>query len=131
MDINEIIVKSINSYDIEAILRESVNDIVLDIVSKDVREQIKLKVKESINIIISEEISKVLAGEIHTDDGWGRKESYVSFEMLFKKSFREKLNDSWDMKKTIENHIKQYTEKLFKDSYQDVANKMAEVLLKK
>jgi len=108
MDIEKIIQGRIEDIDVEAIVR----DIVTDLIRAEAQKQVKRITDEKATELIVTAIKSVLyRGEVKTNDGWGKTETYPNFEALFKCVLHKKLAVSWDMqglvKKVIEEKVAQ------------------------
>jgi len=94
------------------------------------KEMLKPKCVTSAEALIESEIEKCMDKEVETDDGWGKKNKYESFEMLFRKTIKGKLNGSWEMKRVIENLVKERCASLMKKEYGAVCEKITDELTK-
>ena len=94
---------------------------------KDVFKQtVAPKCKEVAGARIEAEIEKCLDGEVHTDDGWGKRKQYSSFEDLFKATLKERLDGTWEMKQTITRLVEKRCASLIKQEYDKVCDKALE-----
>lgn len=127
-----------NNEMIENIIRESVNEYIDEYsVERALKEVIKDKIQNKLETFtneyikgkIDEAIDLVLKGEIKTDDGWGKKEHYDSFEDMFKVKFNEKLNNTWEIKRIIENTVKERLDNLFKEKTKEITAKIQDMVL--
>ena len=123
---------------IEKIIRENIESrladfdysvVISDFVRKIARDKIESIVNIKINEIIDNEIKNVLAGEIDTDNGWGDRKHYNSFEDLFKLTFNEKLNSTWEIKRVIEKTIQDNVDKLIKNKAKELTTKIQDLVL--
>jgi hypothetical protein len=110
LNIEGYIQKQLEGVDIQDLVESEIKRLVSD----DIRKAISLTVKTHIDRIVKTEIEIAMAGEVLTNDGWGKKNKYESFQALFKELFKKRLDESWDMKKLIENAIKERVDYLFK-----------------
>ena len=120
---------------IESLVRERVEEMDLGrmvrdeiraIVGKEVREHIAAAVKEQVNAIIGDAIAEIMAGPTTTDDGWGNRKEFPAFEDLFKKAFLEKMNQTWDIKRTIEQKVNERVSSLINQRYMEVITKIVD-----
>lgn len=123
---------------IEKIIRENIESrlvdfdystVISDFVSEIARDKINSIVNIKINEIIDNEIKNILAGEIDTDNGWGDRKHYNSFEDLFKLTFNEKLNSTWEIKRVIEKTIQDHVDKLIKNKTKELTTKIQDLVL--
>jgi hypothetical protein len=127
MDTTELVQQMLDGVDIEALVRSEVRKLI----DRNVQEAIKSTVLRFTNEMVEKEINIVLKAEpIKTDDGWGKREEYENFEELFKKHFRDKLNNDWEMKKTIDGYVKQHIEKLYESQYKVAVEKVISEMTK-
>ena len=97
---------------------------IKNLISTDIRKQITKAVRDQIDILIKDEIDIYLSGPVDTDDGWGKKVYYESFEMLFKKEFNERIKATYDVKRIIEKRVSEQVKSLFTDRYEEVIDKI-------
>ena len=125
INLEEYLKDALADIDISQIVRQE----IVKLVRSEANSEIKRFVKGAIGQIVENEINSILGEPIETDDGWGKKESYQSFEDLFKKEFRAKMNSSWEMKQAIEKHVKARVASLFDDSLKEVVDRIASELV--
>jgi flagellar motor switch protein FliG len=125
---------------LEQILEERIAEIdVKSIVKDEVRRQVSDDVRRKIRDCVSEKVSEMIKTEfeiqmkkpVQTDDGWGKRETYKTFEDLFRQKFVEKMNNTYEVKREIEKYVSASVNALFKESYKDVVQKVATEMLKK
>jgi hypothetical protein len=126
MDIEKYIVSQLEAIDI----REIVVGEVHQAVSEDIRQKISEVIRTKINSIVDEEIELALSKGITTDDGWGKRVQYKSFEELFKQEFRAKFDNTWEVKNTIEKVVKEKVNTLFTASFKEVTDKIVAELVR-
>lgn len=128
MDINieKLVQERIEDMDMTGLARDEIRDHI----RRNTVVQIQKIIEEEVRAIIKEEIAKVMAGEVKTDDGWGKKETYPSFEDLFKQVFQKKMNDSWDAKREIERQVAAKVDALVKGEMNAVVSKIVDALIK-
>lgn len=124
MTIEDLIKEQIENLDVKNLVQIEIRKLISD----DVKREITKSVKDGVKNIIDTEIEICMSKEILTDDGWGKKESYTSFEELFKKQFRAALDSSYEMKRTIENHVKSKTESLVKEQSKQIIEALLKTL---
>lgn len=119
--LRENIENQLKDYDFNYQIREIIRDIFI--------EKIELNVNKIIDKKLEVEIQNVLKGEIDTNDGWGRKKHWDSFETMFKSKFNEKMNEDWGMKTLIRTTIEERLDRLFKEKTKDVTEKIQDMVL--
>jgi hypothetical protein len=112
--------------DLKDIIVTEVRRAISEGVAKDIVEKIS-SVSES---LITDEIQKVLAGEVKTNDGWGKKETYPSFEDLFKSKLGDKLKDRYEVGKIIDKKVNERVASLFNQDYNKVIEKIVDEISK-
>ena len=118
----------------EKMVRESIDNYVenctFEYQFRDViREKLSSKADKLITEKLESEIQNVLNGEINTDDGWGKRKHWDSFEDLFKDKFKEKMDKDWDMRRTIEKTIEERIDQLFKARTKEITEKIQNMVL--
>ena len=126
MEIEKLIEKQIAGIDYEYLVRDEIRRSLTGDIKREIHSVIKNRVEELINL----EIDIVLSGKVFTDDGWGKKGQYDSFETLFKSVFHEKLNSSWDMKRLLENKVKERVSALFENKKAEAVEKVVDEMTK-
>lgn len=120
--LDDYLMQEIRNIDVSEIVRGEVYRQIGD----EIKRQIAKAVRDGVDKIVLTEIEIVMSKPVETDDGWGKRAKYASFEELFKKEFREKLDNNWDMKRILEKAVKDRVEELFKKSYADVTKKITD-----
>lgn len=123
--IEEIVKNKVEELDVEEMVREY----VYEIVKNTIQESIKKQTKDYVELVIVNEFNEQMAKPLKTDDGWGKKESYDSFEDLFKTEFKKKLSDSWDIKNKINEIVKIKVSELYEKNKANVINNIANSLV--
>jgi len=126
MDIEKYIEDQLQEIDIKAI----VIGIVRDQAKSEVFATIKRLTEQEISTIIKKEIEIALSQSLETDDGWGKREKYDSFEDIFRKVFAEKLAASYEVKKTIKKMVEDKVGKLYEQNKQEAIKKVVTELTK-
>ena len=124
---------------IEALVKEKIEDVdVGSLVRSEIRKELSGDIKRSIKEVMRCEIGDIIRTEIDivmttlpisTDDGWGKKEEFVSFEELFKKEFYSRLNSSWEMKKEVSKVVKAHVESLFNRHEENINKYVVEKII--
>lgn len=102
---------------------------VKEVIHKKVESKLSSKINSYIENKIDEAIDQVLKGEINTDDGWGKREHFNSFEDMFKQRFNKKLNEDWEIRNIISKTVKERLDELFKKKAKEVSTKIQDMVL--
>jgi len=124
MDIEQYIEDQLQNIDIKAI----VIGIVRDQAKSEVFATIKRLTEQEVSTIIKKEIEIALSQTLETDDGWGHREKFDSFEDMFRKVFAEKLKASYEIKKTLKKMVEEKVEKLYEQNKKDAIGKVVKEL---
>jgi hypothetical protein len=109
-------------------LEHMVKGIVRDVISAEVRAQVKPIIEKEVTQIIAEEIKKVFTTETIIDYGWGSREVFPTFEALFKKQFKAKLDSQYEVKKIISDLVKERVTSLINQDYAKVVETIVDTL---
>lgn len=109
INLEDYIKEQLNEIDVAEIVRQEVKNEI----NSTIKRELKKWTEEKVNGLIETEIEIALDKKVHTDDGWGNKKTYDSFEHLFKTVFQEKLNSSYEIKNLISRHVKDSVDKLY------------------
>lgn len=124
MTIEDLIKEQIEKLDIKSLVMSEIRRLVSD----DVKRSIAKTTDDEIQKIIKTEIEICLQKPVQTDDGWGQNKTYTSFEEMFKIHFKGALDKSYDIKRTIENHVKQECDKLVKQNTTQIVDALKKQL---
>lgn len=128
MDIKKIVEqqveKEVQDFNFKEIIQAEVRNIIKNGVGKEIIESVSLVAKH----MIAEEVRIALDGEVTTDDGWGKKVTYPSFEGLFRAKFRKEMEEKYEVKKEIERQVAQRVASLIKQDYTKVIEKIVDEL---
>jgi len=120
MKIDDKTIETLLKNSIEKELKEfDLKDMVKDFIDNYMKHKLKDFADDYIREKVNESINEALSKEINTDDGWGRREHYDNFEDMFKQKFNEKLNTDWEMKRQIEQVVRERLDELFKKKTRD------------
>lgn len=126
LTVERLVRERIDQMDIEYYVRESVRALVSD----QVKAAIKPILDQELKIIIQNEIEIIFTTEVTTDDGWGNRVTYSTFEALFKAEFQKKLNDTYQVKRTIEGLVKDRVTALINQEYSTVVETIVDTITK-
>lgn len=118
MTIEDLIKEQIEQLDIKELVQNEIRRLVSD----DVKREITKATKEEVQRIITTEVEIQMSKGVKTDDGWGKKESYNSFEEMFKKYFAEALNGKYEIQRIVKEHITNETKKLVDAKTAEIVN---------
>lgn len=126
MDIQEYFTKQIENINLEDMVRDAVRNQV----KSDICATIKRLTEQEVSEIIKKEVDITLNKPVKTDDGWGKKKDWDSFEQLFKSVFAERLDNSWDMKSLLEKKVKEKVEALIEQNKKEAIDKVVKEITK-
>lgn len=107
-----------------------VREVVSSFITSEVRKQISVVVSEQAESLVAAQLSALLDGEVTTDDGWGKRKHYESFDALFKETLHNNLNNSYEVKKTIDKQVSSRVDALIKQDLNAVVEKIVDELTK-
>lgn len=125
MDFNKYIEQQVQEIDIAAMVRQEIREQI----GSQFQREYKSAIRNGIDQIIRDEIEVCMREPIKTDDGWGNRTTYSSFEDLFKKEFRERLSKTYEVNRTIEKQVKEYVATLFNNEYKQVVDSIVNGLV--
>lgn len=114
--------RELEETDIKGVIEATVRDSIRNGVGKEIISGVNAVAKH----MIAEEVRKALDGEVRTDDGWGKRNVYTSFEELFRATFKKAIDDKYEVKKEIERLVKQRVESLIKQDYNRILEKIVD-----
>lgn len=121
MTLEEIVTQKIEEIDVS----EMVSNFIQKMISDNVRREIDRQVKEKVSDLIQIEFDIQMKKPIETNDGWGKKEKYDSFEELFRKHFRASMDNTWEVKNKIERMVKDRVDEMVKAYSSKICEKAA------
>jgi hypothetical protein len=124
INIEEMVKREIEEMDIPSIVKSIVNKLISD----DVRKEINKIVQESCKRMVNAEIMKQLDGEVETDNGWGDRKKFNSFEDMFRAEFKKRLDGQYEIKRVIESAVKEKVSDLFKEKQKEAIDKVVKEL---
>ena len=116
--IEDFIKEQIEQLEIKGLVQNEIRRLISD----DVKREIMKVTKEEIQRIVRTEIEIQMSKGVKTDDGWGKKENFSSFEEMFKKHFAEALNNRYEMQNVIRDHITKETKKLVEQKTKEIVD---------
>ena len=122
MTFEQFLEKQIQGVDLEEIVRQEIRNMI----SADTRAAIRDIVNKKIETMIVDEFETVISGKVETDDGFGDRQEFESFEELFKKTFRERLNKTYEVKRLLDNLMKDRIDRFLNDNRKDVVKKFVD-----
>jgi hypothetical protein len=127
MTIEDLIRGQIEQFDIKELVQIEIRRLISD----DVKREITKSTKDEVQKIIRTEVEIVMSKGVQTDDGWGKRESYTSFEQMFKKYFAEALNTRYEIQSIVKKHITEETKRLVELKTEEIVNALRTQLLPK
>jgi hypothetical protein len=124
INIESLVKERIEDMDLDDMVREAINGLI----TKQVKDEIVKVVQRECLRMVETEIVKCMEGEVKTNDGWGKKETFESFEILFKKTITEKLKGGWEAEKIIAKKVAERVDSIMKDQYAAVVEKIVNEL---
>jgi dihydroneopterin aldolase len=124
MTIEDLIKGQIEQLDIKELVQSEIRRLVSD----DVKREISKATKEEVQRIIKVEVEIQMSKGIKTDDGWGKKENFNSFEDMFKKHFSELLNSKYEIQRVVKDHITTETKKLVESKTKEIVKALSDSL---
>lgn len=120
--VKENIEKEISECEIKEMARDTIRELIVS--------NLKQITKEKVDMIIEDEIKRVLSGSIDTDNGWGDKKHFDSFEDFFKIEFSKKMENTWEMQRIIQKTVENKLNELFKKKTKEVTTTIQSMVLK-
>lgn len=127
-DLTEYIEEQLKEIDIKEIVENEVRKAVTEEIKKTVKDTIYDSIKTEADKIMRKELELALKNEVQTNDGWGKIKTYPSFEDLFRQTFHDKLNATWEVKRTIEKTVKDKVDQLYTESGKDFMNAFSDYI---
>ena len=94
MTLEEILKEQIENIDVEQIVKDQVSQAI----SQRMYSSLENIIKDELRNIIKVEAEKIMfSGPIKTNDGWGKKEEYPSFDEMFKTLFKKSLDSKYEI----------------------------------
>jgi hypothetical protein len=124
VNIESLLREKLEEMDLNHMVRNEINSLI----SESVKEEIKKVVQRECLRMVEAEIVKYMEGEVRTDNGWGKKETYKTFNDLFKKVLAEKLEGQWDAQRIIANAVKERVDAIMVKQYKEVIEKIVNEL---
>lgn len=120
------VAQELDGMDLKGIIVAEVRCMVREGVGKKIVSQISA----TANSIIEEEVIAALGAAVRTDDGWGKKEAYRSFEDLFRATLKKAMEQKYEIQKLIATKVTERVNSLMKQDYNAVIEKMVDEISK-
>ncbi|MFA5387728.1 MAG: hypothetical protein WC322_05100 [Candidatus Paceibacterota bacterium] len=130
MNIESLVIKQVQAELEEMDLKGLIESVLANEISRIAKKELIDQVRDAATKLVSEQIRVILDGPINTDDGWGVRENYPSFEDLFKKHLAKAMNEKWEVKREIEKQVSSRIDSLIKQDYQKVIGKIVDEISK-
>jgi histone H3/H4 len=126
MNIEDLIKEKIESIDLESEVERCTKEVVREIVESNFKQTIKDHISTYTSGIIKAECDAILNGPVDLCDGWDKKESFESFELLFKARLRKALSgNNWDIKRHVNKIIDEKLSSLVIGAQKEIAEAVA------
>lgn len=117
MTIEELVKEQVQEMDMSEIVRQEIRRII----ERDVAPEIKRSITMNVSEYVKSEIERILQEGVKTDDGWGSKTTYSTFEELFKQTFKKAISSNYEIQRIIENSVKTKMDEFLKTKSKDIA----------
>ena len=111
IDLSEII----NQADIQEELHRRALETIREAVNYQLEMEVRQQVKQVISDNIQTAVDATFTGAIMTNDGWGKKENFPSFDDMFKVELKKALS-SYNIAREAQTIVKAQVEKLMADN---------------
>lgn len=125
IDLEMEIKEKLKDIDLVGIVREE----IAIIVGKESSGFIKQYIKEKCNNLVDKNIEVILSEGIETDDGWGEKKKFLSFNDLFKQELKKRMKDSYEFNRVVERKVSEKITALMNKEYTAVVDKIISALI--
>jgi hypothetical protein len=125
INVEELLKEQIEQIDVQETARCEIRRLIIAKAEKTIVEMVKDEAAK----LVKDAIAECLNGVVKTDDGWGKKAEYGCFGDLFKKTVKEKMESSWDVKRNIEDVIKRRVSDLFGVETQKLADYLTQQII--
>lgn len=128
LDIEKIVERQVKA-EVESLdIQDMVAGFVQGFIAQSAGKEIIAIVREEAKKLVGSEVAKCLAGPVSTNDGWGEKKHYDSFEDLFRSTLRSALNSKHDVHREIKKLVEARVSALIKNDYNKILEKMVDDL---
>lgn len=127
--IEKIIKEAIGDYLNEYPIREVLKDIITDFVRNNFKSYFEHNTNEYINKLLNEEVAKYLKEPTTITDGYAYEKRYNSFEEFFRAKCHEAIADKSDVRRIIENQVKNQIDKMFREKIGEITPKVQELIV--
>lgn len=117
MTIEELVREQVQEMDMSEIVRQEIRKII----ERDVSPEIKKSIGANVAEYVKAEIEMIFQKGVKTDDGWGSKTTYSTFEELFKQTFKKAISSNYEIQRIIENSVKARMDEFLKTKSKDIA----------
>lgn len=125
LNLEEMVKARLDDMDLEDMVKGEIRSLLHGDIHRTIREVLQ----KQVGSIIETEIKISMKKGVATDNGWGEKATYASFEDLFRKTFAEKMKNSWEIQKKVEEYVKQEVRQLMDANFTAASKKLAEDIL--
>ena len=118
--------KSLQEMDIESIITEKVRQMI----SEGSGKIIVARVSDAANEMMDKEIRRMIDSGVHTDNGWGDRKTYESFEDLFRDKFKSAITDNYKTQGKIARLVKERVDSLMQQDLDKAIEKVVDAITK-
>lgn len=117
--LEEIVRGMVDEETVTDILREEIRSKLANKYDYEIEKVARDIVKKKADSIILDHVNKCLNDGVTVDNGWGYKETHISFEDYVRQQIKKEFDSKWEVQRTI----KEVVEKKIKDVCKNVMDK--------
>lgn len=126
INIDQLIKERIEELDIERLAR----DVLRDMISRELFTEIRQVLRNKADELVEQEIADFLGRPVETNNGWGDRAQYESFEEMFRHVLHKHVGDSYSVKRKAEKYVQEVVSELMKGKEETVSRAIVQMLLK-
>lgn len=127
--IKELLVELVSKETIDAAIREIVSDRFDYEFKRIVEETANSILRDKTESYVKEKVDEVLDKPVKTDNGWGKKEYYDSFEHFVKSKINEMIIANYRFSSEIDRMVKEKLDKVIKNVSKEMSEKVVDEAL--
>ena len=127
--VEKIIKEALGDYLSEYTIKEVLKEVISDFVRDKFKNYFEHNTNQYINNLLDEEVMKYLKEPTIVTDGWAYEKRYNSFEEFFRAKCHEAIADKSDVKRIIENQVKDQINKMFREKIGEITPKVQELIV--
>ena len=128
LNIEELVTKQVSLEVSELDIQGMVREVVAKHVEHHTGGVIRNLVTEAAKERVYELLEQSLESEVRTDNGWGQKETYKTFEDMVRQVFKKALDDKYEVKRVLEQLVSQRVTALLSGERNAVVEKVVDEL---